>query len=92
MVGSGLSGGGLLFFEDKERATGLVHLVLCLVFTRPRQVFLSHWVFVLPVQWRYSLTAVDTQPDTSIKRIKPLFPRFGAAPPSPMGKLSVGNA
>ena len=39
-----------LFFEDKERATGLVHLVLCLVFTRPRQGFLSHWVFVLPVK------------------------------------------
>ena len=44
-----------LFFEDKERATGLVHLVLSVVFTRPRQGFLSHWVFVLPVQWRYSL-------------------------------------
>ena len=44
-----------LSFEDKERATGLVPLVLCLVFTRPRQGFLSHWVFVLPVQRRYSL-------------------------------------
>ena len=45
-----------LFFEDKERATGLACSFSSLLsfYQAAAGCFLSHWVFVLPVQWRYS--------------------------------------